>query len=190
MSDDPVVVGRMPGSPREEWSWRLWMGGALLGLLGVMLWHLPDPETRPWVFVAGPFFAACFASMLDLDTRLDTTHGRLLHRRAHLVRWQAVWGEAAVLRVQANPLGMVALQVRSAGRRRWSVRVPLVAVDDRGVRSQPVAVLRLLAAEIRRWAAPRHHPVADELDAQADHLAAGGSIPDSPLMFGPRVRRP
>ena len=94
-----------------------------------------------------------------------------------------------MLRFRSNHQGMIWLQARGRGRRR-SIHVPVVADDERGARSQPVEVLRLLAVEIRHWAPPDHHAVADELDAQADHLEAGGRIEESPLLghAGFRVR--
>jgi hypothetical protein len=133
-------------------------------------------------------FVVVFASLLNLDSRVDAGHGRLRHRRAWLVRWDVVWAEATVLRFRSNHLGMIVLQARSRGRRR-SIHVPVVADDERGPRSQPLPVLRLLAVEIRHWAPPNHHGIADELDAQADHLERGGRIEDSPVLLHHTGRR-
>jgi len=187
--DGLVPVGRMPGRGRAEWGWRLWMASGVLAAVGPLAWHVPDPEDRPWAVGGLVLLVVFFGSFLNLDSWLDTTHGRLLHRRAHLVHWQVVWSETTVLRFRSNHQGMIWLQARSRGRRR-SIHVPVVADDERGPRSQPVAVLRLLAAEIRRWAPPAHHPVAAELEAQADHLEAGGRVEESPVLdhTGSRVR--
>ncbi len=189
MSDDLIHVGRMPGRGRAEWGWRLWMASWVLAVVATCAWYLPDPETRPWALGLLALFAVVFGSFLNLDSWLDTTHGRLLHRRAHLVHWQVVWAETTVLRFRSNHQGMIWLQARSRGRWR-SIHVPVVADDERGPRSQPAPVLRLLADEIRLWAPPAHHAVADELDAQADHLEAGGRVEESPVLdhTGFRVR--
>ena len=181
MTGDPVPVGRMPGRGRAEWDWRLWLVSGVLATVGTLAWLARDPDQRPWALGTLALFVVFFGSFLNLDSWVDTTRGRLLHRRAHLVRWQVVWAETTVLRFRSNHQGMIWLQARSRGRWR-SIHVPVVAHDERGPRSQPVAVLRLLAAEIRRWAPPDHHTVADALAAQADHLEAGGRIEESPLL--------
>jgi hypothetical protein len=187
MRDEELPVGRMPGRGREEREWRFWVVlSAVAGLLTLGWYGVTDPTTRPWV--AGMLVAVpvLFASFLNLDTWLDTAHGRLRHRRAWLVPWEVRWAEATTVRFRSNHFGAVVLQVR--GRR--SIFVPVVADDMRGPRSQPPALLRLLADEIRRWAPARHHGVAGELDAQADHLDAGGLVADSPVLAdhaGPTV---
>ena len=190
MAADLLPVGRMPGRGRAEWGWRLWIGGTAVAALATVAHHSIDPETRPWALGMLALLVALLATFLNLDTWLDTSRGRLRHRRALLVRWDVVWAEATVVRFRSNHLGMIVLQAR--GRRRWrAIHVPLVADDERGPRSQPVPVLRLLAGEIRRWAPAHHHGVADELDAQADHLERGGRIEESPLLvdhIGLRVR--
>lgn len=190
MRDEEVAVGRMPGRGRDERTWRFWVLVSVGSVLGTEGWmFVTDPSTRPWVVAMLAGSPVLFASLLNLDTWLDTAGGRLRHRRAWLVHWQVRWAEATVLRFRSNHLGMVVLQVRGAGWR--SIFVPVVADDMRGPRSPPTLLLRLLADEVRRWAPERHHHVAAQLDAQADHLDEGGSVRDSPLLVehdGPSVR--
>ena len=131
MADEEFPVGRMPGRGRAEWGWRLWIGGTVVVALATMARHWADPETRPWALGLLATFVVVFASLLNLDTWVDTRHGRLRHRRAWLVRWDVVWAETTVLRFRSNHLGMIVLQARSRGRRR-SIHVPVVADDERG----------------------------------------------------------
>ena len=64
--------------------------------------------------------------------------------------------------------------------RRTSTYLPLVAVDLGGDRSQPPEFLRVLADQIERWA-PERGAVVKLLRAQADHVAAGGDVRESPV---------
>jgi hypothetical protein len=88
--------------------------------------------------------------------------------------------------LQPNHAGQLMLEVRGAGRRA-SLHLPLVAVDLGGDRSQPPEVLRALAGQIEAWA-PERGSVARQLRAQADHLAGGGGVRESPLAAAHLVR--
>ena len=73
---------------------------------------------------------------------------------------------------------------RGGVRRRTS---PLVAVDLGGDRSQSPEFLHALADQIERWA-PQRGAVVKLLRAQADHVAAGGAVRESPVARAHLVR--
>jgi hypothetical protein len=84
-----------------------------------------------------------------------------------------------VVRIRNNNAGQALLEVRGEGRR-TSTYLPLVAVDLGGDRSQPPEFLGILADQIERWA-PERGAVVKLLRAQADHMAAGGAVRESPV---------
>jgi hypothetical protein len=59
--------------------------------------------------------------------------------------------------------------------------VPVVARTDYVEKSQPPALLRLLADTVEQHRAGGARPVAEALRKQADHLEAGGTVATSPL---------
>lgn len=181
----PVLVSRVPGPRRQELGWWLYLGGTVALGVGVVLrdW-VADPASWPFVVGLVVLLGGILVSTLVQQTWLDPAGGRLLHRRVWVVRWQVAWVDARVVRLRHNYKGMVLLQVR--GRHPLSLYVPVAGDDERGLRGQPPRVLRSLAHGIRRGAQAVHHGVADELDAQADHLERGGGLHDSPVLTAHR----
>jgi hypothetical protein len=190
MSAEPVLVSRVPGPRRREVGWWSYVAATFAVALGVAARHwVADPATRPWAVGMTLLLGGILTSHVAQRTWLDQARGRLLHRRAWVVRWEVAWAEARVVRLRHDHKGLVLLQV--CGRHRLlGLHVPVAGDDARGPRGQPPAVLRRLADEIRGRAPAVHHEVADELAAQADHLERGGSLLDSPILLahrGPRI---
>ena len=116
---------------------------------------------------------------------LDPEHGRLVWEAAGVWRRSVALADASELQIRRSA-GQALLQVRGKGRR-TSSHLALVAVDMGGDRSQPPEVLRALADQIERWA-PERGAVVRMLRAQADHVAAGGAVRESPVALAHLVR--
>ena len=178
MPADLVPVPRLLSTSAGTW---LAVVAALLTVPGVVVWAFltQPPANRVAAVVIAAVLAALFAVLVLRRTSLDTTHGLLLRRICGVWNRRVTWAEADVLRIRSNHAGQALLEVRATGDR-TALHVPLVAVDVGGDRSQPAEFLRVLAAQIERWA-PRHQAVIGALAAQADHLDAGGGVRESPL---------
>ena len=96
------------------------------------------------------------------------------------------WADADVVKVRSNNAGQALLEVRGTGHR-TSIHLPLVAVDLGGDRSQSPELLRALADQLETWA-PHRAAVVRQLRAQADHVAGGGAVRESPLARAHLVR--
>jgi len=180
MATDELHVGRLPG--RMALAARLQLGGTVVAVACVSVsgW-MTQPAHRVWVVATPVLIVAVLLSVASVDTWLDPVGGRLRHRRAWVSHWEVRWVDAQLVRFRRHAQGLVLLEVKGTGWRR--IWVPLASVSgDRGLRSQPLGVLRMLAHEIRRCAPPQHHAVADELDAQADHLERTRDLGSSPLV--------
>lgn len=131
--------------------------------------------------VAGLIAVAFLGFVVFVVTRrtwLEPDRGLLVRESAGVWRRSAALADAPELRIRTSG-GQALLQVRGQGRRTSSYAA-LVAVDMGGDRSQPPEVLRTLADQIERWA-PHRGTVVTLLRAQADHVAAGGSVRESPI---------
>ena len=182
MAGERVRVGGMPGRGTAERAWRLTIVATAVMLSLTVLWaYVAHPDTWGWSLAGTVMLALIWlATWLD-EIWLDTARGLLCRRRAGVLPVVIPWAEVSVLRFR-SAAGQVWLEVRSRFHW-WSTYLPIVAADQRGLRGQPVALVRRLADEIRRWAPRDHHAVADELDAQADHLEQTGRLLDSPLLW-------
>ncbi len=129
--------------------------------------------------VFGAVFVAFVAYLVTRRTWLDPDRGLLVREAAGVWRRSVAWADASELRVRSNGAGQALLQVRGAGRR-TSTHLALVAVDMGGDRSLSPEFLRTLADQIERWA-PERGAVVKLLRAQADHVAAGGTVRESPV---------
>ncbi|WP_432478307.1 hypothetical protein [Nocardioides sp. GXQ0305] len=179
-----------PGRGRAERTFRL----TVAAMAGGCLWAAADavaddPGALPWAVGLLALLALVPLGFWLDEAWLDTSSGRLCRRRGGVVPVEIPWDEVEELGLHDPGFGIVVLRIRGR-HRRWSTLLPVVACDRRGLRSLPVPVLWQLADEIRRWAPPRHHPVADQLDAQADHLQHTGRIGDSPVLRDYCVRLP
>ena len=172
----PVMWGSRRAE-RQSLLTALGSGGLVVLLLG-HLW-ITRPTERVWVLLTGLVVLGVPILLMVRETQLDTVRGQLV-RRVLGMEWATAWRDLSVLRFRDNGLGQVLLQARGRGRLR-SAYVPVVAADGRGTRSQSPAFLRLLAAEVERWA-PDRTSVAAELRAQVAHLEAGGQVFESPLL--------
>jgi len=192
MAGERVPVGGMPGRGKAERAWRLTIGATAVTMVVVLAWaYVVHPDTWGWGLAVNVMLALIWLGTWLDEIWLDTAGGRLCRRRAGVLPVAIPWTEVSVLRFRSTA-GIVSLEVRSRFHW-WSTYVPIVAADQRGLRGQPAALVRLLADEIRRWAPRGHHGVADQLDAQADHLEQTGRLLDSPLLWrccGPVGGRP
>ena len=178
------------GRGRAERTYRLTVAAMVVAAVATLARAVrDDPAALPWV-VGAVLLLGGIPLGIRLDTVwLDTARGLLCRRRAGVAYVEIPWADVEVLRFHDCSSGLVVLRVRGR-HHRWATLLPVVACDRRGLRSQPVVVLWRLADEVRRWARPDQHSVADELDAQADHLQRTGRILDSPLLQGYCVRLP
>ena len=110
------------------------------------------------------------------DGEADASHETRLEEGISAVS-SVPWAEAESVQVRSNNAGQALLQVEGA---RGSAYLPLVAVDVGGDRTQSPEFLTLLADEVERWA-PQRGAVVKQLRAQADHVASGGSVRESPI---------
>ena len=161
----------------------MWLSGIVAALMlpGVVVWALlTQPiENQVAAILVSAFLLVFFGFLIFRKTWLDTERGLVVRVIAGAWKRPVAWADASVIRVQGNNGGQALLEVRGQGRR-TSTYLPLVAVDLGGDRSQPPEFLRLLADQIERWA-PHREAVVKQLRAQADHVAAGGSIRESPV---------
>jgi hypothetical protein len=129
--------------------------------------------------VVGAVLLLFFALLVFRSTSLDTERGLVVRTICGVWSRRVAWAGAAVVRIRNNNAGQALLEVRVEGRR-TSTYLPLVAVDLGGDRSQPPEFLGILADQIERWA-PERGAVVKLLRAQADHMAAGGAVRESPV---------
>ena len=177
------MAERIPVPRLVSRSATMWLSvtAALVAAAGVLVWAV---LTQPLLnqlcgLAAGVVLALLLGLLLGRRTTIDTDRGVVVRDVAGLLPRRVAWAEAERLRFTQNRAGTVLLEVRAAGDR-TSVYLPLVAADLGGDRSQDPAVLRLLADQVEAWA-PQRRTVVDGLRAQADHLASGGGVRESPL---------
>jgi hypothetical protein len=174
---DRIPVPRLLSHSTTMW---LSVAAAAVGVVAVVA----------WAFVAGPvvnqvaagvvaaLFLAFAVFVTTRRTWLDLDRGLLVREVAGVLRSSVAWADASEIRVRSNG-GQALLQVRAAGRR-TSTHLALVAVDLGGDRTLPPGFLSTLADQIEKWA-PHRAAVVKLLRAQADHVAAGGSVRESPV---------
>ena len=179
---DQVPVPRLLSRSPSMW---VSLAVAVVGVLAVVGYYSLDSATRVPAIVVGVLFLGFFAVLLSRRTWIDTVNGRVVRETARVYRREVPWAEAQTVQVRSNNGGQALLQVQGRG---GSAYVPLVAVDLGGDRTQPPQFLELLADEIERWA-PERGAVVKQLRAQAAHVAAGGSVRESPLALAHLARR-
>ena len=186
MSADRVFVPRLLSRSVSMW---LSVAAAALSIPAVLVWaFVTQPAGNQ---VAGVVFCVVILAVLGAlvlrRTWLDVERGLLVRELLGVVRRPAAWVDASVVRVRSNRGGQALLEVRASGRR-TSTYIPLVAVDLGGDRSQSPEFLGVLADQIEHWS-PQRVALVNALRAQAGHLAAGGSVRDSPLARAHLARR-
>jgi hypothetical protein len=147
----------------------------------VVVWALiTQPVTNQVAGIVGSAVLVVFLGLLIFrNTSLDTERGLVVRTICGVWDRPVAWASASRVRIRNNNAGQALLEVRGEGRR-TSTYLPLVAVDLGGDRSQPPEFLRTLADQIERWA-PERAAVVKQLRAQADHVAAGGTVRESPV---------
>jgi len=157
------------------------VSAAAVSIPVLVVWALlTQPVTNQVVaVVVGPGLLVFFALLIFRSTSLDTERGLVVRTICGVWDRRVAWAGATVVRIRNNNAGQALLEVRGDGRR-TSTYLPLVAVDLGGDRSQPPEVLGLLAEQLERWA-PERGAVVKLLRAQADHMAAGGAVRESPV---------
>jgi hypothetical protein len=145
------------------------------------VWALiTQPLTNQVAGVVGVAVLLVFLGLLVFrSTSLDTERGLVVRTICGVWDRPVAWAGASRVGIRNNNAGQALLEVRGEGRH-TSTYLPLVAVDLGGDRSQPPEVLRMLADQIERWA-PERGAVVKQLRAQADHVAAGGTVRESPV---------
>lgn len=178
MPADRVRVPRLLSRSASMW---LSVGAAVVAAVGVVVWALltqPLVNQVSGVLVFG-FLASVLGFLIGRRTWLDPASGVVGRDVCGLFPRTTSWAGAQRVQVGSNRGGQALLEVRGVGRR-TSVYLPLVAVDPGGDRSQQPDFLRLLADQVETWA-PQRRAVVAALRAQADHLASGGSVRESPV---------
>lgn len=176
MAEGEVVIRRLVSSARTTW---LSVGAAVVGAVAVAGWGLATQTGTNRVMAAGVAVAVVVAVVLVAWRRtwVDTGAGTISHSVARLRTRTVAWADASTLDLESNRAGQLHLRARGEA---GTVRATVLAIDVGGDRSMEPDQLRLLAAEIARWA-PERARLADTLRSQADHVAAGGALRESPL---------
>lgn len=161
----------------------MWLAvaAAAVGLPAIVAWaFLTQPaDNRVAAVVVGALFAGFVVFLVTRRTWLDPDRGLLVHEVAGFWRRSVAWADTSQVRIRSNNAGQALLEVRGAGRR-TTTYLPLVAVDVGGDRSQSPEFLSALADEIEHWA-PQREGVVKQLRAQAQHVAGGGAVRESPV---------
>jgi len=179
---DQVAVPRLLSRSPSMW---VSMAVAVVGVLAVVGYYSLDSATRVPAIVVGVLLLGFLAVLLSRRAWVDTDKGQVVRETARIYRREVPWAGARKVQVRSNNGGQAVLQVQGS---RGSAWIPLVAVDLGGDRSQPPEFLELLADEVERWA-PERGAVIKQLRAQAAHIAAGGSVRESPMALAHLARR-
>jgi hypothetical protein len=180
-----IAVPRLLSRSGTMW---LSMVAAAVGVPAVLDWALLTQPVGNQVAAAvvAVLFVGFVVFLMTRRTWLDPDRGVLVREVAGVWRRSVAWADAAQIRIRSNNAGQALLEVRGADRR-TSAYLPLVAVDIGGDRSQAPEFLSALADEIERWA-PQKEAVVKQLRAQADHVASGGAVRESPVARGHLAR--
>lgn len=178
MAADRIAVPRMVSTSVTMW---LSAAATALAVPAVVIWAFltQSAANRVAAVVVAVLLVAVVGGLVARRTWLDPVRGELVREVWGVWKRPVVWADAEVVRVRSNHGGQALLEVRGGGRR-TSTYVPLVAVDLGGDRSQSPDFLRTLAEQIETWA-PQFGTVVRALRAQADHVASGGTVRESPL---------
>lgn len=167
----------------------MWLSVAAgaLAVPAVVVWALftQPVGNQAAAILIGALFVGFVVFVVTRRTWLDPDRGLVVREVAGVWRRSIGWADATELRVRRAG-GQALLQVRGEGQRR-STYVPLVAVDVGGDRSQPPEFLTALADQVERWA-PHRGAVVKLLRAQAEHVATGGDVRESPVALAHLVR--
>lgn len=158
----------------------MWLSvaAAVLGAVGVVAWGLATQSGTNRI-AAGLVGVGTLLVVLVLVWRrtwIDTESGTLCRSVLGVRRGCVRWAEATTIDLERNRAGQLALRVGGNG----TIRITVLALDLGGGRGMAPSHLRLLAEQLLAWA-PRRERVARALLEQADFLAAGGDVRDSPL---------
>jgi hypothetical protein len=155
-----------------------WLGATLAACLAMGGYYgVTQPQTLPWI---GLVLVAVLLLLLLLFTRtqwLDPESGVV--GQTLLGCWRLSETLSPQLPVSFVDCGNGVLTL-SLGRFPRRIFVPLLRLDVYDHTSQEPSILRLLVEQITRRIPDKQH-MADRLNRQADHIAAGGRPDTSPL---------
>lgn len=176
-ADLPIRV-KVPRLISRQLSMRASLAAAVVAVLAVTAWAFVTlPTTDALIGSVGIALVAVVGlGLVSRGHQLDTSTGELV-RTVFLGFSRSIPWSGAEVATLHNRGGVVLLQVR--GPAGVATYLPLAAADLGGERSQEPGLLWLLAGEMERWG--KHVEVAARLRAQADHVAAGRPLLESPL---------
>lgn len=172
-------------------SWTSWLSlvvGLGGGLVVIGWFAVTDEDNRLAALVILPVYVAGLLLAVVRRTWVDPDAGEVVLEVSRVWRRRWRWAQAEVMGFVPHGAGGVVLRIHGPDHRA-ALHIDLLAGDFRDEQALAPQHLRVLAGEIERWAAV-HGQVAAALRAQADHLAAGGSVFDSPLAERSRGARP
>jgi len=169
---------RIPGlSTRSS---RLWaVGTAVVAVAVVGYLAVTQPENRGYAVAAVASLALFFVVLLWQSTWLDPVAGTVTRVRCRVWRREVRLAPGTTVVLVPNGGGALLLTVAPARGR--GLHLPVVARTDYVEKTQPPALLRLLADTVEQHRAGGARPVAEALRRQADHVAGGGPVATSPL---------
>ena len=169
---DRVPIGRLTSR-----SGTAWLGGTVVAVLGLLGWvWVTRPGDRWAVAIAAVVLAGAALWITSRRTWLEPATGTVVRTALWALRRRYELGSARSVRLVDTRAGVLSLAVTD-GRTAY---LPVLAVTDYVRRSQPPALLRLLAEQIEARA-PAARRVATQLRRQAAFLDAGGPVEHSPL---------
>lgn len=173
-----IAVPRLLSNSRSMWASGI---VAAVSIPAVVVWALltQPAENQVAGMVGCAILLAFLVILIFRTTWLDTERGLVVRTICGVWSRPVAWADASQVRIRNNNAGQAVLEVRGAGRG-TSTYLPLVAVDIGGDRSQSPEFLSALADQIERWA-PHREGVVKQLRAQAEHVAAGGDVRESPV---------
>lgn len=156
--------------------WLLPAGAALVAVL-LYVW-LGGRGTRWALYTLVPVLAVATVVVVHSRVWVDPEQGVVRWHRRWVRRRHVVLADATEIALVGTGRG-VRLRVRDE---RHGGDVPLLAMTSHVQRSQSPEVLQMVADALERHAGPEHRGrVAQDLRAQAEHLAGGGDLAGSPL---------
>lgn len=168
---------RIPAfSSRSSRRWIVATAVAVVAVL-VYLW-VAQPENRVFMLLLVPL-ALYLTVLVWQSTWLAPDAGSLVRVRCRVWRREVRLGPGTAVSLVPNGGGALLLKAKAA--RGPALYASVVARTDYVEKSQPPALLRLLADTVEQHRAGGARPVAAALRKQADHLEAGGTVATSPL---------